>query len=151
MKAPKESFFLRHRLRWAGLFFTIVLLSGLAACDESSELSPEELIERAHAHRQNGELQASVTDLKFALQKDPRSTAARLLLGRTYIELMDLASAEKELLRARELGMDPAELMRPLAQVWLTQRRWRSAGDRDVRARSCCLRTGPSSDSTSFF
>ncbi len=121
MKAGKAGFFLAYRIRWALLFSAILLLSGLIACDESPDSSVGELIERAQAHRQNGELQASVTELKFALQKDPRSAAARLLLGRTYIELMDFAGAEKELLRARELGMEPAELVRPLAQVWLTQ------------------------------
>ena len=68
--------------------------------------SSEKIYERALEYRQQGEFSASIIELKNALQKDPKNIAARISLGQIYLEIRDLASAEKELQRARTYGAD---------------------------------------------
>ena len=99
----------------------MALLIASSACDDPGA---EAYIQRAEAYRQKGEISASIIELKNALQQEPRNARARYLLGRSYLAIRDLASAEKELLRAREYGTPPEELAEPLAEVWLTQRQF---------------------------
>ena len=99
----------------------LLLLAALSACDDPSA---EEFIQRAETYRQEGNISASIIELKNALQQEPQDAHARYLLGRNYLVIRDLASAEKELLRARDYGMAPDKLAEPLAEIWLTQRQF---------------------------
>jgi len=90
----------------------------LAGCDDKGA---EDFYQRALQHRASGEIAASVIDLKNALQADPENAEARLLLGTIYLEVRDLAAAEKELVRARDLGMESDRLIEPLVDLWLAQ------------------------------
>lgn len=76
----------------------------LSGCDRISNLSEHEYIERAKAHEGKGDLKSTIVELKNAVQKNPDSLQARLLLGQTYLKAGMGAEAEKELNNAIRLG-----------------------------------------------
>ncbi len=117
----------RKFIRVIALFGAVTL--ALSACDEISSVSEEEHIERAQKHRQAGDLRSSSIELKNALQLNPKSARARLLLGQLYVDIGDGASAEKELVRARDLGMDEGAIARPLGHAWILQRKYQKVLD----------------------
>ena len=109
----------RSILRRCGLVLGFCLFIPLGACFEATNVSAEAFVERAKAHRAKGDLQASIIELKNALQKEPQNAAARLLLGQVYVELGDVAGGEKELLKARNLGVALEDLVVPLGRAML--------------------------------
>lgn len=62
--------------------------------------------------------------MKAAVRGAPEDGAARLMLGQLHREAGDLLSAEKELLRARELGVSTPELTQALASTWFERGRY---------------------------
>lgn len=92
----------------------------LAGCGKK-ELSDAEYVKQAKEYQDEGKLRAGVIELKNALRQNPNNTEARWLLGNLYLELEQGSAAEKELLRAKELGVDPAAVAVPLARSWLMQ------------------------------
>lgn len=96
----------------------------LGACDPRGSASVEQLLKQAEEHRTAGNLRASVIELKNALQKDPQNGRARMMLGQAFIDLGDSASAEIELRRANELGIEPQKTMLLLAEARLMQGRF---------------------------
>ena len=105
--------------RFVAVFLALLLTLG--ACDDPTA---EEFIRRSEDHRRNGDISASIIELKNALQKEPKNARARLLLGRAYLSVRDLASAEKELLRAREFGVALDSLAEPLTEIWLARQQY---------------------------
>lgn len=91
--------------------------------------SSEKSHERALEYRQQGEVSASIIELKNALQKDPENIAARILLGQIYLDIRDLVSAEKELQRARTYGADASVIVAPLSRTWLLRRDYQKVLD----------------------
>jgi putative PEP-CTERM system TPR-repeat lipoprotein len=118
-----DTLFRRYRGR-AGVVLGLLLFGLLGACDDSSSVDTEGFIQRATEHHQKGDLRASIIELKNVLQKDPNNAAARLLLGRVYLDFGDNAGGDKELRRARDLGADPADLMEPLGRAWMRVRKY---------------------------
>lgn len=84
----------RHSLFVVGLLL-------LAACDNATPADNLASAEGAYAQR---EYRTAVLHLKNALQQQPDLADARLLLGRSYLQLGDYPSALKELERALDLG-----------------------------------------------
>ena len=101
------------------IFLAFVLL--LAACDDVLGLSVDDHLQKALEHRTKGDFQSSLLELKSAIQKDPEHAEARWLAGSIYLDWGRLDSAEKELLRARDLGRPWDELFRPLGEAWILQ------------------------------
>ena len=93
----------------------------LTACDSTSRLTAEEHIQRAKDYESKGELVTAVIELKNAVEKNPQNVQVRLLLGQTYIELGDGASAEKELGRAQQHGVAQSAIAVPMANALLLQ------------------------------
>ncbi|MFQ5467501.1 MAG: tetratricopeptide repeat protein [Kiloniellaceae bacterium] len=114
--------------RAVGAALALSLAISLAACDDSN-VTASQYIDRAKADFEANDLAAGVIELKNALQKEPGNAEGRFLLGRIYVELGDGASAEKELLRARNLGIVEADLAVPLARAYLSQGRYADALD----------------------
>ena len=79
----------------------------------------EDYLRDARAYVDKGEYSAAVIQLKNALLVEPDNAEARLLLGQTYLELKDALSAEKELLRAQDLGVTREAVLVPLGHAWL--------------------------------
>lgn len=109
----------RSLVAWVkvGAFLTLTALA-LGACEEQGS---DDFFQKALEHRKNGEIAASIIELKNALQADPDNAEARLLLGTVDLEVGDLAGAEKELGRARDLGIAGDRLVGPLVELWLAQ------------------------------
>jgi putative PEP-CTERM system TPR-repeat lipoprotein len=121
----------------------------LGACDPLRNASVEELLKRAEVHRAAGELNATVIELKNALQKDSQNATARLMLGQAFIDLGDTQSAEIELQRAAQFGAPPVQAALLLGETKLQQSRFDQvlrdhaddeAAPADVRAAILTLR-----------
>lgn len=69
-------------------------------------MNEQELFARAEENKEKGNLRASVINLKSLLQQNANNNRARILLGEIYLQMGKGASAEKEFLVARELGVD---------------------------------------------
>lgn len=65
-----------------------------------------------------GETKAAVLELKSAVQMQPENSEARLILGKALFSSYDYVHAEKELLKARELGAPAEELLPLLGKIW---------------------------------
>lgn len=70
-----------------------------------------------------GNLNSALVRLKSALQSNPNDAAARLLLGQIYLANGEAAAAEQELERARAHGAADAEVLPPLVESLLAQRK----------------------------
>lgn len=101
------------------LAFTFALTLSLPGCDNASNLTEQEHIQRAKDFEDKGNLKESVIELKNALQKNPDSAQARLLLGQTYLRLGQADEAEKEFSRAEKLGVNPESIKLQLGEAWL--------------------------------
>jgi putative PEP-CTERM system TPR-repeat lipoprotein len=108
------------------LLFVVGLM--LSACGEG-ELSDVEYLQRAKQQQAQNNLFASIIELKNALKKNQANMEARLLLGEVYVQVGDGASAEKELLRAQQLGLTGAMLQRSLIEAFLLQKKYQSVLD----------------------
>ncbi|MEM8517318.1 XrtA/PEP-CTERM system TPR-repeat protein PrsT [Janthinobacterium sp. CAN_S7] len=94
-----------------------LLLPLLAGCHGTQ--SSASLLADAQQYRQKGEARAAIIQLKNLLQKEPDSAPARLLLGSIYIDTGEALSAEKELRKARSLGLASQQVMPLLGKSWL--------------------------------
>ncbi|MDN2700743.1 PEP-CTERM system TPR-repeat protein PrsT [Janthinobacterium sp. SUN100] len=94
-----------------------LLLPLLTACHGTQ--SSETLLADAQQYRQKGEARAAIIQLKNLLQKEPDNKAARLLLGSIYIDTGEALSAEKELRKAKSLGLASQQVMPLLGKAWL--------------------------------
>ncbi len=77
------------------------------------------LLDRARQSQADGDLKASVIDLKALLSAQPGNAEARFLLGRLYLETGNPQGAIKELERARELGVTEPALALGLTRALL--------------------------------
>jgi putative PEP-CTERM system TPR-repeat lipoprotein len=99
------------------LSFSISLC--LPGCDSTANLTEQEHIQRAKDFEDKGNLKGSIVELKNAIQKNPDSPQARLLLGKTYVKAGLGAEAEKELVRAKQLGVSPDSMLTDLGEALL--------------------------------
>jgi putative PEP-CTERM system TPR-repeat lipoprotein len=97
------------RIAKAGVL--LFLLSMLIAC--GSSYTDEQYVDRAQEYLEKGELKSASIELKNALRQNPDNMQARWLLGKLHLELGNPAAAEKELTRAKKLGVAD-ELVAPL-------------------------------------
>ena len=81
-------------------------------------------LERAQEYFAEGDLPSATVELKNALQRDPDNAEARFLLGRVHLQAGDLPGAEKELLRARELGYQGDDFELTFSALRLRQGRY---------------------------
>ncbi|MFN0163557.1 MAG: XrtA/PEP-CTERM system TPR-repeat protein PrsT [Burkholderiales bacterium] len=79
------------------------------------------LLASARDKLDKGDARSAAIEAKNALQKNPELAEARYLLGRALLESGDLAGAEVELVKARELRFTGDQLVPALAQVYLAQ------------------------------
>ena len=79
--------------------------AALSGCDRTFNLTEQEHIQRAKDFEDKGNLKGSIVELKNAIQKNPDSPQARLLLGQIYLKAGMGADAEKELTKAEKLGV----------------------------------------------
>ncbi len=98
----------------------IVFVSGvLLACGENTTAT--EYLKNAKRYLADGEPTAATIELKNALKSDAENAEARWLLGKIYYDLDDMPSADKELRRAKQLGVPVEQVLPLLAQAFLKQ------------------------------
>lgn len=78
----------------------------------------------AQQYYQKDELPAAVIQLKNLLAEEPKNAQGRLLLGEIYLKQGQLQDADKELSRAKLLGLDGPQVLFPLARVNLQLRQF---------------------------
>ena len=76
-------------------------------------------LEQARKAEGAGEHREAVIHLKNALQKNPEHAEARFMLGEIYMKMGNPQAAEKELRKARKLGIDNNKVAVPLARSYL--------------------------------
>lgn len=96
-----------------GLLVAALLTSGFAGCTPS----PVEYMQQAKASRAKHDYQSAIIQLKNILAQQPDHAEARFLLGKSFTETNDYASAEIELRRAQQLQYEPARVVAALAAV----------------------------------
>jgi putative PEP-CTERM system TPR-repeat lipoprotein len=101
----------RHGI--AALLLGVLWPAVLAASDAATYLG------EAQAAFEKTLYPAAVIQLKNALLIEPDNAEARLLLGRTYLELKAGTPAVAELARARELGVPRERVLAPLGRALL--------------------------------
>jgi len=118
MKASKfsTSEMLRGDVMLVSAIALFVLIS--SGCDGSKQNE----MERAQQFRAKREYSAAIIELKSILQQDLNNANVRLLLGNTYLDVEDGASSEKELRKAKSLGISDNEVVPGLARALLLQK-----------------------------
>jgi putative PEP-CTERM system TPR-repeat lipoprotein len=103
-------------------FAATIALSG---CDSTSSLTEQEHIQRAKDFEDKGDLKGGIVELKIAVQKNPDSAQARLLLGQLYLKSGRGDEAEKEFARAEKLGVNPESIKLQLGKAWLLMKEYK--------------------------
>ncbi len=97
-------------------FLSLAVVLGISACTQDS---PQALVAQAQAALAKKDARAAVVHLKSALQADPASTPARVLLGRALLESGDPAGAVVELSKSLDQKAEASEVMPLLARALL--------------------------------
>jgi len=106
---------------FGALFLSLVILAGISGQAWAADPPDWQSVQQAKDYRDAGKLDAAVIEFKNALQENPENIEARLLLGQTYLQMNKAPEAEKELRRARQLGLDRSAVVVPLAEAYLMQ------------------------------
>ena len=108
------------------------ILLALGAC--SQRQTPDELITDASRLQAQGDHRAAIIQLKNALEGKPKDSKARFMLAQASLDIGDATAAEKEALRAIELGYDPSAAYAVLAGALINQGRFADALARTASA-----------------
>jgi putative PEP-CTERM system TPR-repeat lipoprotein len=98
---------------------SIVVALWLAPAVAHATTAEDDFVESAQEYYAKGDLPAALIELKNALQANPNNRAARSLLGQLHLDRGDFAGAEKELLRAWDLGLQTPDVQLLLARARL--------------------------------
>lgn len=103
----------KHHL--ALVFSSLLIMSGC------SEKTSDEYIAMAEANIQEDDMASAIIELKNAISVNGQDPRSRFMLGALYAQRGSSAAAEKELIRAFELGYEPNEVLPVLASVYSLQ------------------------------
>ncbi len=106
---------------WLVLFVAVAVAVASVGCSNQSSLSEQEYIEQAKDFIDHGDYRAAVIQLKNAIRTNPDSMTGRYLLGEVYVRGGNGGSAEKELRKAAELGVEPEAIILKLGDALLLQ------------------------------
>jgi len=108
----------RFSLNKARKILTVSTLLIVVAC--SSELTDVEYVQRARDSLDKKDYASAVVDFKSALAQNVSNAEARWELGKLYLEIGSLLSAEKELVHAQKLGVGDEYTAPLLARIYLS-------------------------------
>lgn len=106
----------RNRTLVSRLCAALIATALLAACDGKSE---SELLASGKQLLANKDLPGAIIQFKSALQRQPDSPEARLLLGKALLDSGDPSAALVELTKAQELQAPEDAVVPPLARAML--------------------------------
>lgn len=92
--------------------------------DADGDTAASSFYEDAAVRFANGDYPGAIIQLKNVLKEQPGNLAARILIGRAYLETGDGATAEKELIAALRGGGDEASIVVPLGQALILQHKY---------------------------
>lgn len=95
--------------------WTVLILALLTGC---SEKSYEEYLDTAKQQLDGNNNSAAIISLKNAIQKSPKSSEARFMLGKIYWQQNQYSSAEKELYKALKLNHPASEITLLLSRIY---------------------------------
>ena len=122
-----------RRMRFmTSVFLCAFLMSTVPACGNNDSTTEKAYIAKASTFIEQGNFAAASIELKNALLKNPMSPEARWMLGNVYLETWDGAGAEKELRRARELGVSDAAILPLLARALLMEDKPKAVIDLEI-------------------
>ncbi|GGW86883.1 XrtA/PEP-CTERM system TPR-repeat protein PrsT [Alteromonas halophila] len=101
--------------------FALGVALSLSGCAQESG---EDKLANAREQFRNGNYSTAAVTLKGLVAENPQRTTARILLGRSYLYLGDVALAEKELTNALNQQAELSEVVPPLLQAYLQQRKF---------------------------
>ncbi|XQW85374.1 XrtA/PEP-CTERM system TPR-repeat protein PrsT [Thalassotalea piscium] len=107
---------MNHIFKKSLISSVLLLTLGLSACGDNK--SAEEYITQGKTYIDNNDFSKAIVELKNAVRLSPSDGNARLLLGQSYLEQGAYNSAEKELSKAVELGIDINSVVTQLVQVY---------------------------------
>jgi putative PEP-CTERM system TPR-repeat lipoprotein len=105
----------------AELLGYLVLLS-MAGCGLATD--NEDRLARGEKALADGDYRAAIIDAKSVLRDEPENLRGRLLLGRASVGVADGPAAEKELLRAIQIGSSPEDVAPEMARALLLQHKF---------------------------
>ena len=117
------------------LLLVIILFTGtglLYGC--STDVTDDQYLANAQEYINAGKMGAASIELKNLLRNNPANPQGRLLMGRLQFETGNMAAAEKELSKARELGVEDELILPLLAQAFLLRSEERRVG-KECRSR----------------
>ncbi|MBU2871213.1 XrtA/PEP-CTERM system TPR-repeat protein PrsT [Colwellia sp. E2M01] len=95
----------------------VTLALGLSGCSDTT--TPEQLIASGQQHSEQGKYNNAIIDYKNAIQKDNKNAEVRFLLGQTYLNIGNGASAVKELERAQQYNYPENKVLPLLARAYI--------------------------------
>lgn len=104
-------------------FATIAPPASAATGQPATTNEAETYLLDAEQRFQDGDYRGAVIQLRNVLQGDPKNHYARILLGRSYLELQNGKAAEDALLYARRNRVDYVLIAVPLAKAYRLQRK----------------------------
>lgn len=110
--------YLNARVLKIGLL-NLACLVMASAC--GMNLSPEEYVAKAKELMAKGDMKAASIELTNAIQENPNLVEGRWLLAQAALEAGDGAKAEKEAIKAKELGQPITDIQPLLAKALLLQ------------------------------
>ncbi len=99
----------------------MALILSLNGCERFASHTEQEHIQRAKDFEGKRDFGSAVIELKNAVLKNPNNAQTRWLLGELYLKLNSGAEAEKELVKARELGVAMESVKVSLGEAYLLQ------------------------------
>ena len=102
-------------------FYFALVFSVLLIITGCSKKTSEEYIALAETKIQENDIPTAIIELKNAISVNAQDPKSRFMLGNLYAQRGSSAAAEKELLRASELGYEPNEVLPILANVYSLQ------------------------------
>lgn len=115
------------QMKFTATFAPVLIVIMISACGKA--MDAQALVAEAIQYQQRGDDKAAVIQLKNALRQSPDDPEIRYLLGTLYNRTGDIHSAEKELNKALDLGMDPVKVLPGLSQAWLGMGRFQQVLD----------------------
>jgi putative PEP-CTERM system TPR-repeat lipoprotein len=88
----------------------------ISACTPNKTI--EEHIVSANLFVEQNKINSAIIELKNVIKKYPDNAQVRFLLGKIYLEQVDLSSAKKELEKAKDLGANSPQLLPLLAKSY---------------------------------
>jgi putative PEP-CTERM system TPR-repeat lipoprotein len=121
----RENAMREYRISTVNSLLRLALAScilAIAACDNST--SSTQYMSRAEQQFEARHYGKAIVELKHALDtandEQEALPRARWMLGMSYLKTGNMAAAAKELMRAKELGWDPDEILPALAKALLS-------------------------------